>query len=188
MNRKVQRIALLIVFILLAMGTIYTTAQDRDRRFDPERMHQMIMDRMKEFLGFEDEEWEVVMPLLERVWQMQREVLHPGMVQGLFRPGRGPSGRDDDRPGRGPGGRDDEDRSRPSRGRGLGPEPSEEVIALHEVVQDEDASADEIQEKLEAFREEKRKKQEELKKARDELREVLTVRQEAMLVLMGTLE
>ncbi|MFP4379372.1 MAG: hypothetical protein ACLFUS_02630 [Candidatus Sumerlaeia bacterium] len=63
--------------------------------------------------------------------------------------------------------------------------PSSELRAA---VEDEDASSETIKEKLEAFRKEKKEKEDALKKAQDELRSVLTLRQEAKLVLRGMLE
>ena len=59
---------------------------------------------------------------------------------------------------------------------------------LRKTLDSEDASVEDVKEKLEAFREEKKKKEEKLKNAREELRKVLTVKQEAHLVLMGILD
>lgn len=53
---------------------------------------------------------------------------------------------------------------------------------------DSKASADEIKLKLTAYREQQKKNEEELKKTREELRKVLTINQEARLVLMGILD
>jgi hypothetical protein len=53
---------------------------------------------------------------------------------------------------------------------------------------DSKASADEIKLKLTAYREQQKKNEEELKKTREELRKVLTINQEAHLVLMGVLD
>ena len=53
---------------------------------------------------------------------------------------------------------------------------------------DSKASADEIKLKLTAYRDQQKKNEEELKKAREELRKVLTINQEARLVLMGILD
>ncbi|MCX6999639.1 MAG: hypothetical protein NT106_05000 [Candidatus Sumerlaeota bacterium] len=53
---------------------------------------------------------------------------------------------------------------------------------------DSKASADEIKLKLTAYRDQQKKNEEELKKAREELRKVLTINQEARLVLMGVLD
>ena len=66
--------------------------------------------------------------------------------------------------------------------------PDAEVEALQSVVADENSSADENQKKLTALRDARSQKQEELKTAREKLRSVLTIRQEALLVLRGTLD
>jgi len=59
---------------------------------------------------------------------------------------------------------------------------------LNEAISSEDTPNEELKAKLKAFRDAAKKKEEELKKARDELREVLTLRQEARLVLMSILD
>ena len=53
---------------------------------------------------------------------------------------------------------------------------------------EEKASADEIKAKLTAYRDQQKKNEEELKTAREALRKVLSVSQEAQLVLMGLLD
>jgi len=73
-------------------------------------------------------------------------------------------------------------------GRG-GPEAESntEVAELRAALDSEDTPAEEIAAKLKAYRDARKKKEEALAKARDELRKVLTVRQEASLVLRGGL-
>jgi hypothetical protein len=127
-----------------------------------------------------DDEWTVIQPLFEDVMEKQRII----MMQNFrgMRPGGGPPppGMDQEGgPGRGPGGG-------PGGFFQMAPDPERED--LQSIVADENASADEIKTKLTAFRSARSKKQEELKTAREKLRAVLTVRQEAILVLRGTLD
>jgi len=169
-------------------------AQDRGRRGggDPEQMRQMVMQQMKERLSATDDEWTVMEPLIVKVWDLQRESRSGGMGPGFFRPSGGPGGegrqgrtgenrstaQSADREG-GPGG---------ERPVGFRAEQSAESQALQEVLDSSTSSAEEIQGKLTAFRDARKKKEAELQTAREELRKVLTVRQEAILVLLGTLD
>ncbi len=59
---------------------------------------------------------------------------------------------------------------------------------LREVLGDKDAKADEIKAKLTALRAAKEQSRQELVKARENLRQIMTLRQEAVLVLNGLLE
>lgn len=134
-------------------------------RFDPERMREMMAQRMKQVLNCTDEEYEIVGPRLEKVMELQMRNRFMGR-RGMRGPG-GPGG-----PGGGP----------------MMGEQNPEADALQRVLADEDASADTIKAKLEAFRAAKKKDEAELDTAKDKLREVLSIRQEAQLVLMGTLD
>ena len=80
------------------------------------------------------------------------------------------------RMGRGPGG-----------GR-RGPAPSPEAEALRNALDAEDTPAEEIKSKLKALRDARVKDEAALKASRAKLREVLTAKQEAHLVLMGILD
>ncbi len=179
MKKKVIFTLTSCLVLILVFGTLFSGAQERRWRGDPEQMREMIMQRMQQQLGATDEEWNVLQPMLEKVWELQRESRAGGFMRGFFRPPR-PDG---DRPER----RGDDD-GRRFGGRGFGPEPMPEAIALHEALEEEDASAEVIKEKLDAYREAQQKKEDALKEAQDELKKALTVRQEAILVLMGTLE
>ena len=127
-------------------------------QWDPAQIREMMAQRFKAALGCTDEEWEVIGPRVEKVVEVQ--------FQARF--GRGGFG--------GPG------------GRGGMFQGSPEAQALSEALQSEDTSNEDIKAKLKAFRDAAKKKEVELKKARDELREVLTLRQEARLVLMSILD
>lgn len=66
--------------------------------------------------------------------------------------------------------------------------PDPEVEALSKALESKDTPSDEIKTKLSAYRDARKKKEETLQKAREELRKVLTVRQEAQMVLTGVLD
>lgn len=168
--------------ISIAFGTLVSTAQDRGRRFDPEQMRERMMQMMKERLGASDVEWQVIEPLYTKVTELQRDArMGGGFGRGFFG-GFGRGGR----------GGDDDDNNQGRRGRGGPPgferEVMPEVEALQNVLESENASSSEIKEKLDAYRDARKKKEAALQEARDKLRKVLTMRQEAMLVLMGTLD
>ena len=158
--------------------------------FNPERMRQMMERRMKEQLGASDEEWRVLAPRLRKVMNLTRQA-GPGMGIGrMFMAGRrgpqnAPKGVQNGRPQRG------QDNGRPRRPRGpFGQEEtavSKASDALQAALQNAETATEEIKTKLTALRMAKEKARQELAIAQKELREVLTLRQEAQLVLMGML-
>jgi hypothetical protein len=153
--------------------------------FDPEQFRQRIAERMKEVLGANDEEWGVIQPKLEKVMTLQRQSAGGrgmGMLFGGGRGGRGQGGGD-----RGQGG-DRGDRG--PRGGPFGEDDSAVSQRSRELQQavESNASSDELKTKLAALREARAKAREDLTKAQAELRELLTMKQEAALVMMGMLE
>lgn len=81
-----------------------------------------------------------------------------------------------------------------ARGGGFGRRRPESAVAfpeeeaLKKAIEAKDTPAEEIKAKLTAYREARQKKEEAYKKACEELKKVLTPRQEAILVLQGTLD
>ncbi len=153
------------------------------RNFDPERMQQMMQQRMQEQLGVSDAEWTILGPRLMKVMNLSRQVnAGPG---GMFRMGMGRrGGPQGDQPG--PGGPG----ARGPRGP-FGPTEPTEVDkasdALETTLENAAATPEEIKAKLTALRAAKEKAKAELATAQKDLREVLSLRQEAQLVLMGML-
>ena len=131
------------------------------RGWDPAQMQERMLQTYKEQLKVSDEEWTVLKPLVQAVAQKQWEQ-RMSRFRGMGRRGRG-------------GGGEGEDNS------------PAEVKALREALEKEDTPATEIQAKLKALRDANKAREAELEKVREELRQVLTVRQEAQLVLMGVL-
>ncbi|MCX5676815.1 MAG: hypothetical protein NTX87_17625 [Planctomycetota bacterium] len=137
-----------------------------------EQFRQQMSDRMKQALGASDEEWKVLQPLIEKVQTLARATRGGGM--GFMSRGRGSPG------------------DRPQGDRPQSDRPQSEVekagTALQKVLENKDAPAAEIKTTLANLREAKAKARAELEAAQKALREVLTVPQEAKLVLEGVVD
>ena len=169
------------VIVTLAAATP-ALAQRNDGGGPPDfaEMRQRMLDRMKEMLSASDDEWKVLLPKIEKVQQLQRDASTRGGMFMLFGPG-GPGGG----PG-GPGG--------PPGGFGGpgGDQPQSPVVEkaqdLRAALENKDTSPDQLKAKLQALRDARAKAKEDLTKAQGDLREVLTTRQESVLVMLGMLE
>lgn len=149
--------------------------------FDPEQMRQRMIDNYKEQLGMTDEEVKAIMPKIEKVQQLQRDSRSGGFPFGFGGPGGGPGGfggRGGDRGGRGGDRQGDQPQSAVAKA----------TSDLRTAVQDKAASADDISKKLTALRQAREKAKSDVAAAQKDLRELLTQKQEAALVLMGILE
>ena len=150
------------------------------RRMDREQMRARMAERMKEQLGAKDEEWKVIEPKLQKVMELSRQVDRPG--RGMFF-GRGTRRRP---------GADAETERRPRRGpeAASGREMSAVETAadvLQKVLESESAKPEEIKAKLTGLRAAREKAKQDLAKAQQDLKQILTVKQEATLVLGGIL-
>ena len=134
------------------------------------QFRQRMADRMKTALKVNDEEWSVLQPLIEKVFNKQREA---------FAGGRGGFGRR----GGDQGGTATQGAKSP-QDRGSTPE----ADALKTALDSESTPANDIKAKMEALRAARKKATTELETAREDLRKVLTQRQEATLLLMGLLQ
>jgi hypothetical protein len=133
---------------------------------------QQFMDRIKEQMGAKDDEWKVIEPKLTKVMDAQRASRGGGFGFGGFG-GRG---------GGGGGGN-------ANRGGGNADTPTAKAMQdLRETLDNKDASADDIAKKLTALRDAREKSKAELQAAQKDLKEILTQRQEAVLVMMGQME
>lgn len=152
-------------------------------QFDPAQMNQWMMQRMKEQLGATDDEWAVIEPRLEKVQTLARDARGGGMG-GMF--GRGQFG--------GPGGlRGQPGGAAPQPPQGAQPTAPQSAVSkaaedLRTTLGDQNSTVAQVKEKLTAYRAEREKAREELSKAQEDLRSVLSVKQEAQLVLMGLLD
>jgi hypothetical protein len=173
MKRLNQSLALAGVVLALGLGTGKLAAQPGQGwpGMDP----QQIQEQVKEFLRnklvvTDDAEWGVIEGRLTKVMQLRIQTLLDGngLMGGMRVGGKG-------------GGMD-------QMLRGLsGYEPMPEAEALQKAI-DNHASKAELQNALAKYVEARKRKQAELEKAQADLRKVLTLHQEATLVLMGILD
>ena len=156
-------------------------------RFDPAQMQQRMMDRLQETLDVKGEEWRIIEPRLTAVMTLSREVSSRGMRgfmggRGGFGGRGGRGGQAGQRRGQGPGGGQTGESSRPQS------EIQKSTAALQAILENESSTSDQIKKMLTALRTAREKSKQKLSKAKVDLRKVLTVRQEAQLVLMGYLD
>lgn len=189
--KKVSRLAGIIAIVMaLGLGVMMTNAQQGPgpggpgQGFDPAQMQQRMLDRVKENLKATDDEWKVISPLVEKVMEKQRGTRGMG---GFGPMGRGPGGPG---PQAAPQSTGDQQGQRQGRGqgRGFGGTPMPEQEALQTALEKESTPAEEIKAKIDALRKARKQREAELQQAREELRKVLTVKQEAQMILTGMLD
>jgi len=169
---------------LLSCCTSISNAQEAQNRRggngprDPEEMRQRFAERMREQFGVTDDaEWKIIEGKIQKVNEARRAV---GGGMGFAAMG-GLGGR------RGGGDGDNNGGERGRRFGGFGGEPSAEVEDLRKAI-DAKASADEIKTKLAKVREVRKANEAKLEAAQEDLRKILSVRQEAVAVMMGLLK
>ena len=152
---------------VMSVGTV-ALAQDngnqpqRRGNFDPAQMRERFMNSIKEQLGASDDEWKVLQPKIEKIMTAQRDSRGGGFF------GRRGGNR----------GGDDQNQTAVQRA----------SAELRQVLENKDTSPEDIDKKLAALREAREKARGELQAAQKDLKDVLTKRQEAVLVTMGMLE
>lgn len=139
--------------------------------FDREAMQERIMAMMQERMGVSNEEWTVIKPRLSKVMKLSMDA--SGM-RGMF--GRGRGGRGGDRGQQRP--------ETDAQSSGV----QKASADLQETLEKEAPTAAEIKAKLTALRGAREKAKQELVTSQKKLREVLTLKQEAQLVMMGLLD
>lgn len=138
--------------------------------FDPAQWQQQRMERIRETMGVTDDgEWKEIQARLQKVMDAQQAVMSLRMRGG----GRGGPG------GGGPGG------GGGNRG-GMG-QPSPEAEALRTAI-DNNAPAEQIKAALQKFRDARKVKEAALEKAQADLKQILSVKQEAVAVSQGLIE
>lgn len=147
----------------------------RGGNFDPAAMAQRQLDQVKTQLGATDQEWTVLEPLVSDVLKNQNQGGGRGMMGGRGGMGGGRGG-------------NQQDPNAPNPALAAMQAANPELFALQQAVTSDTATPDEIKAKLAAFRTAQAKKTEALKAAREKLQKVVTVKQEAILVLRGILE
>ncbi len=151
---------------------------------------QRMNERLKTALKVTDQEWAVIQPLLEKVQEKLMATMSgrggpggPGGFGGGRRGGQGGGGQGGNAPAAGAtaGGNN-------NQGGGPGRGGSPESQALRTALDTDSTPADEIKTKLQALRDSRKKAAAELETAREDLKKVLTLKQEATLVMIGVLD
>jgi len=184
MQRLKLGFAMLIAILAMSAGSAFAQNQNNGGQgrgqggggrgnFDPAQMRERMMTRIKEQLGATDDEWKAIEPKVDKVMTAQRES-RGGFGFGGFGGGRGG-------PGGGGGG-----------GGGADQQPTTAVgkasADLRTTLDSKDAAPETIAKKLAALREAREKARKDVADAQKELKEILTQRQEAVLVMNGMLE
>lgn len=145
--------------------------------FDPAAFRAQQAKQMQEALGATDEEFKALQPKIEKVQNLQRDVRGGGMF-GMGRgQGRRPRGGDQTQP-----------TPTPAPDAPPQSETQKALAGLTKLLDNKDTKAEDIKTALTAYRDAKAKAKADLEKAQKELKELLTVRQEAVLVTRGLLE
>lgn len=177
MLRRKMVLGLVVVGVIGGCWIAQALSQERqgrrERRGNPEEWRQRMEQRVREQLAASDDEWKVLKPRLQKVQRLQGEA----------RAGFG------GRFGRGRGGRGGEARPRPEGApEREQPDVEKKAAALRSLLEDKASDAKAVKAGLDAYRKAREISRKELAAARKELLEILDVRKEASLVLMGMLD
>ena len=170
-------VAMFIAVLAMSATNALAQAPGQGRgNFDPAQFRERQMNRIKEQLGATDDEWKAIEPKVDKVMNAQRE------ARGGFGFGGGGGGGG----GRGGGG------GGGGGNAGTPPAPTTALgkasLELRTTLEDKNAAPETIAKKLAAVREAREKGRKDVADAQKELKEILTQRQEAVLVINGMLE
>ena len=173
-------IAVLLVFVFTGQVWSQPAGKGPDRRpsRDPDQRRQMFTGNLRKTLDFSEEEWQIIEPRLQKVVTLSAKSSGMGGRKGgpMGQVRSGGKGKDDT------GNQTGQSRS-PREQTAMG----SLLEDLNTVLKSEDATPSQIEEKLAAVRVAREESKIDLAKAQAELRELLTLRQEALLVMMGIL-
>ncbi len=133
---------------------------------DLTQMRKALAEQMKKDLGVSDEEFTAMQPRIEKVQNLRNEMLASTMTLMYGNMMRMPTTQPDAKVS----------------------DLQEKTQALRKVVDNKDSKSQEIRDALAAYRDARAKARAEQEKAQKELKEILTPRQEAILVMKGLLE
>ena len=173
-----MKLGALTILVCFACASVQAQQEQRNR-FDRGQFMERILERLREDLDASAGEWSVLKPMIVKITEKQsamRRAAGRGVFGAFGGGGRGGRGGDNDGDRRGRDGRG-------SRGDG---DSGSNVNSLREAVESGDAAK--IKKELASYRAAQKKQAAELKKAREKLREVVTLKQEAALVLWGLLD
>jgi len=169
-RKAVLLVVVVGLVVTFAASAALAQAAGRGQRrgnFDPAQWQERRNQEMKTALGMTDEEWPAVEPLVTKVQTLNREAMQMRFGRGGRRRG-----------GNEPTGNAEQELS-----------PLAQAFQeLQTALDNADATTEDIQEKLTAYRAAREQAKQELDKAKQALREVLTQRQEAVLVVRGLLD
>ena len=182
---KIRILAVLVV--LAAASTGFAQANNGGRQNgrgnrgngQPGQGRQQFDQRLKDQLGVSDDEWNALQPRIDKVRQLQRDASTRGPRNANGRNGRGNRNRNQDQNA------NSNSNSNPDRPTS---EVQQKAQALQQLLDSKDASQDAIKAAVTDFRQARAKARGDLKKAQDDLRDLLTARQESVLVMAGLLE
>lgn len=186
-------IAALAIAITVTLGTGKLRAQEPSGpgAFNPEQMRGQMLERLRETFEVKDDaEWKLISERIAKVMDARRAT--GGMVggPGFGGPG-GPGGfggrRGGPDGGRPPGGDNVGGPGGPGGPGGFNRQADPEADALQKSLEAK-APTEEIKAKLAKLRDVRRAKEAQLEKAQEELRQILSVRQEAVAVVVGLLK
>ncbi len=155
---------------------------------DPAQMQQMMAQRYKELLGMSDEEWSVIGPYVLKVATLSASTQTRGGMRMLMGRGNMQQGQQSQQSGRSQTQTQGQSQTQGTNNRRMMGQQDENLQALQTLLEDKNATNDEIKSKLSALRKARETSKQELIAAQKQLRELLTLRQEAELVVMGLLE
>lgn len=176
-----MKLGVLTILVCFACASVQAQQEQRNRfdrgQFERNQFMERFLERLRENLGASVEEWSVLKPMIANIAEKQ-SAMRRSAGRGVFGAfgGRGGRGGDNDGDRRGREGR----RSRGDDDSGSNAD------SLRQAVESGDAAK--IKKELASYRAAQKKRDEELKKAREELRQVVTLKQEATLVLWGLLD
>ncbi len=133
--------------------------------FDPAKMREMMQTRLKDSMGATDEEWKALQPKIDDLMKV-RDAERSSM-RGMYR-----------RPGSGDQTTADANKT----------DLQKKTEALKALVDAKDSDPKAIQDALKGLRDEREKNRAAVKKAQESLKELLSAKQEAILVMYGMME
>jgi hypothetical protein len=177
-----RRLSMLVISLVL-LPTLVLAQQNADIHNAPavpstrpsrgsrSSFQQNQLDRIQEQLGATDEEWKVIEPRVQIVRELERSsVARRAGINGRARRGGAVA-----------------DRVQASPSEATTSPVQQATRELEDSLGSKETKPEEIKSKLAALREARSKALADLSKARDNLREILTARQEAALVMLGIL-
>jgi hypothetical protein len=151
----------------------------RGQGMQPEQMQAQISQRLKELLGSSDDEWKIIEPKVLKVYTLTSSQSRGFQMRSLMMRSNNQANNQTNA----------SNTQRANAGNRAANSASDKAVEeLQALLQNSSATSAQIKKQLTEVRNAREKTQEELAKAQKELRELLTLKQEAILVSVGLLE